>query len=169
MTLVNDNNVEQNFLNDSWSLRFHDPFDNDWSKRSYKPLYEISTIQNYWEVNELLKDKMEMGMFFLFRENVFPLWDDENNAEGGALSMKILKTDAYNCWLDLTIKMLSENLIKEKYRDLTYLINGISVVPKKTFCILKIWVKTTELKEPEKFNILDKYHGKVLFAPWKTT
>ena len=168
MSLVNNNNVEQYYLNDLWSLKFHDSFDNDWSKRSYKQLYEISTIQNFWEVDYFIKDKVDIGMFFLCREHVFPLWDDESNVNGGALSMKVLKTEAYQCWLDLSIKLLSETLLKPQHRTLSENVLVLSISSKKTFCIIKIWVKNDELSKPDMFDIPQKYHGKVLYSSWKT-
>ncbi len=166
--MTNKLSEEQHFLNDNWILYFHDPFDSNWEKDSYKEICKIDTIESFWQINNLLEDKIEIGMFFLFREHIFPLWDDDYNKDGGALSIKILKTDSYNCWTDTAIKVLSENLLKEDINNaFAEEINGISVSPKKTFCIIKIWTKTTQLCETEQFNIIDKYHGKILFAPWK--
>ncbi len=155
--------TENVFLPDNFSIRYHDPFDKDWSKESYKELYKVDTIQNFWKITKLIEDKVDMGMFFLFREHIFPLWDDELNKDGGALSMKILKTDAYVCWEDLSAKFVSENLLKDYDVDLYEEINGITVSPKKTFCIIKIWLKSDKLSDPEKFNILPKYHGKIMY------
>jgi translation initiation factor 4E len=162
-SISNIKKIPSNFLNDSWCLYYHDPFDADWSKKSYKELYKIDTIQKFWEVNTLLEDKLDMGIFFLFREHIFPLWDDEYNKDGGALSMKILKTDCYTVWEDLAIKMLSENILKNNSIELSEEINGISVSPKKTFTILKIWTKTKKFSDPNDFKFLDKHHGKILF------
>ena len=154
---------ENVFLNEIWNLWFHDPFDQNWGKESYKFLYKIDTIQNFWKITKLIQDKADIGMFFLFREYVFPLWDDPLNMDGGALSMKVLKTDAYTCWEDLTVRLVSENLLKEKNLELSETINGLSLSPKKTFCIIKIWLKDNQLANPEKFNVLDKYHGKIMY------
>ncbi len=152
------------FLNDNWILYFHDPFDSNWSKDSYKEICRIDTIEKFWQITSLLEDKIEIGMFFLFREHIFPLWDDSYNAEGGALSMKILKIDGFQCWIDTAVKLLSENLLKDDInKELTEEINGISISPKKTFCIIKIWVKSKNLSEPANFKIIEKYHGKLLF------
>jgi hypothetical protein len=154
------------FLNDNWILYFHDPFDPNWEKPSYKEICRIDTIEKFWLITNLLEDKIEIGMFFLFREHIFPLWDDEFNATGGSLSMKILKTDSFNCWTDIAIKLLSENLLKDDInKEFAEEINGISISPKKTFCIIKIWLKFKNLTEPTKFKIMEKYHGKLLFKP----
>jgi hypothetical protein len=159
--------TENVFLPDNFSIYYHDCFDKDWSKESYKELYKIDTIQNFWRITKLITDKVDMGMFFLFREHIFPLWDDELNENGGALSMKVLKTDAYACWEDLTTKFVSDNLLKEYNADLYDEINGITSSAKKTFCILKIWLKSDKLSNPEKFNIFPRYHGSIIYKSHK--
>lgn len=154
---------DKHFLNENYLLYFHDPFDDNWSKESYKLLHKIDTIENYWKITKLIEDKTDIGMFFLFREYIFPLWDDPLNINGGALSMKILKTDSYLVWEDLSSKFVSDNLLKEKNLDLAELVNGISLSPKKTFCIIKIWIKSEEINNPELFDIIPKYHGKIIY------
>jgi hypothetical protein len=155
-----------NFLNDNWVLYYHDSFDNDWGKTSYKEICKIDTIENFWKVSQLVEDKIEYGMFFLFREHVFPLWDEPENKDGGALSLKILKNDGYQVWLDTSIKMLSENLlIPSINKQFCEKVFGISIVPKKTFVINKIWVKDASIADPKKFQFMPKYHGKILYKP----
>ena len=59
-------NNENLFLYDNWNIWFHDPFDQNWGKESYKFLYKIDTIQNFWKITKLIEDKADIGMFFLF-------------------------------------------------------------------------------------------------------
>ena len=35
------------FLNDSWDMYFHDPYDNNWDDNSYKMLGVISSVDDY--------------------------------------------------------------------------------------------------------------------------
>ena len=39
--------TEPNFLNDSWALYFHDPYDIEWDNKSYKMIGQISTVDDY--------------------------------------------------------------------------------------------------------------------------
>ena len=43
---MNGNNDDV-FLNDCWSIYFHDPYDINWDDKSYKMLGQISTVKDY--------------------------------------------------------------------------------------------------------------------------
>ena len=125
-------------LNTSWTLWYHIPNDKNWSKDSYKRIMDIKTIEDYWTIHNNLKPKhLENGMFFLMRDNIFPLWEDTHNINGGCWSFKIDKKKIYNTWIELSISLLGENLTNDINNSNN--INGITVSPKKGFCILKIW------------------------------
>ena len=125
-------------LNTLWTLWYHVPNDKNWDKNSYKKIMDIKTIEDYWRIHNNLKPKhLEHGMFFLMRENIFPLWEDDKNKNGGCWSFKIDKKKIYNTWIDLSISLLGENLMNDI--DNSIYINGMTVSPKKGFCILKIW------------------------------
>lgn len=130
---------EEKLLNDNWSLYFHDPYNELWTQESYIHVSSIATIQEYIQLETLLKPHLQKGMFFLMREHIFPLWDDENNRNGGMFSIKILKANTFDAWSKIAAKLLGETLLKD--RSLWENVNGISVSPKKHFCIIKIWMK----------------------------
>jgi len=125
-------------LNTAWTLWYHIPNDKNWSKESYKKIYDIKTIEDYWIIyNNLKPAHFENGMYFLMRENIFPLWEDPHNINGGCWSFKIDKKTIYKSWTELSIALLGEKLMKETANSLD--INGITISPKKGFCIMKIW------------------------------
>jgi hypothetical protein len=157
------NTENETFLNDIWSLYFHDPSDMDWNYKSYKRLCDISTVEAYWQTHHLIKDKLHNGMFFLMREHIFPCWDDEYNKNGGCLSIKVLKQDVKTFWEYFTIRMLGECLCKDSSN--WDLLNGISTSPKKHFCIVKIWLKTNDLTTKDVFNFPETYDGEILYKP----
>lgn len=97
------------------------------------------------------------------REHIFPCWDDEYNVSGGCFAMKILKKDCHDFWEKICINLLGENTLKEEKRHLWENINGISVSPKKYFCIVKIWVKNNNVIEESDLNIPTGYHGDILY------
>ena len=76
-------------------------------------------------------------MLFIMRDNIKPMWEADENKEGGSMSFKIYKKDIYDAWIQLVINLISENLLKESKHFNK--INGISISPKKTFSIMKIW------------------------------
>ena len=77
---------------------------------------------------------------FSLCEKIYNLYD--HNKLGGCWSFKVGKKDVYNAWNELSISLLGENVTKDVTNSVT--INGISISPKKNFCIIKIWNNTTK-------------------------
>ena len=73
---------------------------------------------------------------------------------------EINKYDVYKSWLELSIALCCENLTKSS--DNFKFINGISISPKKTFCIIKIWNNDKNCNQIEllenKIQFLDTEH-----------
>lgn len=156
--------MAETFLNDIWSVYFHDPNDPDWTHSSYTNIGTISTIDDLWNHHQSNKENVQKGMFFIMREHVFPSWDDPENIKGGCLSIKVLKDDLSKFWQDLCIKLLGECLLVEDKREENWTkINGISTSPKKHFCIIKIWISDDELSKKEFFNLMSDYHGDIIY------
>ena len=125
-------------LNSKWILWYHDPLDTNWDLSSYKNLHEISSIQNFWEIYKFMDNNIiENSMLFLMRDGIKPLWEDDKNVPGGCWSFKITKGNLYEVWLNLSLYLCGESLISNKKNY--ELLNGISISPKKNFCIIKIW------------------------------
>ena len=128
-------NSEEKILNDSWILWYHDPNDLNWDLASYKQVSEIKTISDFWNTYEFIQNNIiENSMFFIMREGIEPLWEDPQNVNGGCWSFKISKGNIKKYWTELSIYLLGENITKKEK-----LVNGLSISPKKTFCIIKIW------------------------------
>lgn len=128
-------------LNNKWWLWYHSPNDTDWSLDSYRKIYEITTIEDFWNmVNIFSNQHFQNGMFFIMKGGINPMWEDSENISGGCWSFKIPKKDIYKAWIELSMSVLGEILSTDNKN----IINGISVSPKKAFCILKIWNKTTQ-------------------------
>jgi len=123
-------------LNNKWCLWFHDPLDNNWKIESYKGIHTIDTIESYWNLYSFLNNKIiENSMLFLMRENIDPLWEHKENINGGCWSLKIPKGNMFDIWNNISIALLCESISNED----TININGISISPKKNFCIIKFW------------------------------
>lgn len=125
-------------LSDKWILWYHDIKDNNWLEDSYKKLYKITSLEDYWKVINTLKTPIA-GMFFIMRENVFPRWEDINNIDGGYWTFRISKKDSEYIWNKL-FALLIGNTLTKNIDDIDE-INGISISPKINNCIIKIWNK----------------------------
>ena len=155
--------AKDTFLNDVWSIYFHDPFDTDWTNQSYIRLSTVSSVDDFWDNMISMRENVHKGIFFMMREYVFPCWDDPNNIKGGCLSIKILKENLNDFWEDLCMKLVGETLLHEQHREHWDLVNGISTSPKKHFCIIKLWIKDNTLASKTFFDIPNKYYGDILY------
>lgn len=135
------------FLNDIWSIYFHGSEDPDWTLSSYTRLIDISTIQDFWKVMCVIGEHVPENMFFVMRESIYPCWDDAQNMYGGCVSLKVAKVDALRMLEYLLIRALGEALAKPNFA--WEMINGLSVSPKRYFCIIKIWLKENSINTVE--------------------
>ena len=139
------NNIKPQFkTNTKWILWYHNPSDKNWTLSSYKDIIELSYIEDFWVLkntwDKCLPNTSE-GMFFLMRKYtdyyILPQWEDKNNVNGGYWSFKIPKENSNEIWFKLTMFLLGEIIMENVDNSLE--INGISISPKKHFCIIKIW------------------------------
>lgn len=155
--------TNETFLNDLWTLYFHDPNNDNWSLESYQRIADFNSVESVLKVHNVLRNHIHCGMFFLMREHVFPCWDDDYNKNGGCLSIKVLKKDMKEFWEQMIFMMLGETLLQSEYTQHWSLINGISSSPKKHFCIIKIWLQNDVLSNKTFFNFPSNYYGDVLY------
>ena len=128
-------NIRQHPLHSTWTLYYHNPMSNKWDDSSYKKVSTFSTIQTFCALYKMLDFQCNFqGMFFLMRNKIKPVWEDEHNKSGGCWSFKVSLEHFYKVWKQLSILLVGELLCTTPL-----LINGISVSPKRGFCIVKIW------------------------------
>lgn len=131
-------NDKVNCLKDKWTLWFHLSNHTDWSISSYKKIYTFDTLESCIRLVENLNNIIiEKAMLFLMKDNIKPIWEDPLNRKGGSISYKISIELVSEVWKKL-IYYLVGNTLTDDY--LLKNINGISVSPKKNFCIIKIWI-----------------------------
>ena len=148
-------------LNNEWVIYFHDFMDTNWNRESYEKLVSIDNVVDFWTIFNIIKEKLSVGMFFFMKTNIFPKWDDNENTKMSYVSIKILKTNASHFMEKILTHLMTDTL----YTNNPQLINGLSISPKKNFCICKIWINSIDdvHKNIELYNIPDDYHGECLF------
>tara|TARA_R110002072_G_scaffold47140_1_gene130206 strand:+ start:963 stop:1457 length:495 start_codon:yes stop_codon:yes gene_type:complete len=143
-----DNNIDKHKLNNSWNLYYHLISNNNWEISSYVKIGNFNNLEEIIENYKYIDDDVcKKTMLFLMRENINPTWEDENNIRGACYSFKISNKIITNAWKNISYNLVSENLVNEN----ELLINGISISPKKFFCILKIWISDKKFNKL-KFN-----------------
>lgn len=135
-------------LHGKWDLYYHLPNDTDWKLSSYKTIdKDITTVNHLIHVNEYLSEKIvKYCMLFVMRSGITPMWEDPKNRKGGCFSYKVLNKYVYDIWKALFYSLCGETLCKKI--EYSKLLNGITISPKKNFCIVKIWLCDCSLQDP---------------------
>ena len=126
-------------LDNNYTLWMHMLYDNDWSINSYKKIYTFNTIENAACLIENLSNEIiEKTMIFLKKNDIKPIWEVEENKKGGCFSYKITTCYIYELWKKMSYILIGNSLIDDNI--IVKNINGISISPKKNYCIFKIWI-----------------------------
>jgi len=138
---------QEHKLNTNWTIYVHDIRDTDWSLESYKKVYTITTIEDFWVFFGTVYD-FKRHSFFFMRNDIKPVYEDPANKEGGSYSHIIPGQEVNETFIHVLSRAIGETLALTKEKSNT--ITGISLVPKRNKSILKIWV--SEKKNPVKIN-----------------
>ena len=148
--------MEFNSLQSSWNLWFHKSTDNNWTFDSYQKLASFENLEDYAIISNALDEiHVENAMLFLMRNDIKPMWEADENINGGCLSFKIYKKSIYPCWNQLCDFLIGENILLEE--DDWEKVNGISISPKKTFSILKIWFSDKNINDTKYLQKMDLF------------
>ena len=136
-------------LNDKWNYYYHLPGDNNWSLSSYKFIMEnIDSAEAVKSLNSQIKNGIiKNTMLFVMRSHITPLWEDPNNRKGGCFSFKVLNRQVSDIWKNLLCALCGESICVDKSKSKH--INGITISPKKNFCIVKVWMDCCDIQDPD--------------------
>jgi len=135
---------------------YHSVENSSWSKDSYENLCAglpdkcVETIGDLSKVYASYQNNVTAGMFFLMRKGILPLWEDPANARGGYWSFKVPKRASNEVWLQLTAALVGNTLLKDPAKATQ--ITGISVSPKISNCVMKIWNRDRSFNSKNVFD-----------------
>jgi hypothetical protein len=132
-------NNEFHNVSHKWILWAHLPHNIDWTLKSYIQISTFSTLEEIIAVTELLPSSLiENCMLFMMKQGISPMWEDPKNRNGGYFSYKVLNKNVAKAWTELTYRIVGGSISNE----LSFVknVNGITIPPKKNFCIIKIWM-----------------------------
>ena len=130
-------------LDNSFTLWLHNIFDNDWSINGYKKIYTFNTLEDGISLIENIDNELvEKTMLFLMKNSIKPIWEDHKNYNGGCFSYKINNINVSDVWKIMNYRLIG-NTINEN-ENIVKNITGLSISPKKTYCIIKIWFANIE-------------------------
>jgi len=150
VTMEDNHNNVLHALNSNWTLWAHLPHDTDWSLKSYKSISNIESVEEIMSLYDSLPDQVIKNcMLFLMLDGVNPTWEDPRNAKGGCFSYKISNTSVVDVWRKLSYILVGESIISNINKNN---ITGITISPKKNFCIIKIWMSDCNNQDPTTIN-----------------
>jgi hypothetical protein len=134
-------------LSDKWTLWAHLPHNTDWSMQSYIPISTFQTVEETVAVTETLPAILvENCMLFMMRKGIKPAWEDPKNRNGGCFSYKVSNKNVYKVWKELTYVVVGGTISKQM--GFVNCVTGITISPKKNFCIIKIWMTDCNNQNP---------------------
>jgi hypothetical protein len=95
-------------------------------------------------------------------DNVTPIWEDNNNKNGGAWSILVNSDNAFELWEKLSVDLVSETIFNNN-------INGISINQKNNIFIIKIWNNNKNLKNNTTLPSYLNGYGNIIYKPHKCT
>lgn len=135
-------------LSSTWTLWAHLPHDTDWSVDSYKRIVTFDTVEDLIALYQAVPETMIRNcMLFLMREDVRPTWEDAKNRDGGCFSFKVGNKTVPSVWTQLSYALAGETLASDQ--SLMDTITGVTISPKKNFCVVKVWLSGCDYKNPE--------------------
>jgi len=149
----------------TWCLYYHSPHEKDWSSKSYTKVVSLSSMEGFCALDTVLPSFcLQYGMFFLMRGDIFPTWEDSRNKSGGCWSYKVPLSQVHLVWREMAM-----HLIIEELSTVPLLLNGISISPKRGFCIVKIWNKNSSQTSTSLLHqaIPSLKHSESIYVPFK--
>jgi hypothetical protein len=149
-----DNTHSANSLLVKLVLYYHLSNDKNWNFESYKLIQSVATIEEAVSLNENLSDNIiKYCMLFMMKSGIPPIWEDPRNINGGCFSYKVYNKYVVEVWKKMVYAFCGGTLMinKENMKH----VNGITISPKKNFCILKIWFENLKTQNAEEVVDID--------------
>lgn len=105
-----------------------------------KKLVQFNTLDAFFNEFQYLKkpDEAKIGLeISLFKNDIKPMWEDEENRIGGKITFKIKKNMTNCIWDELALRIIGESFPGVNNSE----INGIMYIIKKEFNIIQIWFR----------------------------
>jgi hypothetical protein len=126
-------------LMDTWTLYEHPPGTKSWTLESYKRLGVFTKAD---EIAALIAaitrdcDRVTGAYLCLMRGSIPPIYESDENKEGGAFTMRIPTENASKIWANMIAHLVAEELFVPGE---TVVPSGMIISPKRGNIIIQIW------------------------------
>lgn len=149
----------------SWSVYYHEPEDKSWAADSYKKLAVVTTWEQLGAVlRELGPHKTMNGLLRIMRGDTSPLWENKVNIKGGSYCLKITRRNS----VEVFNRYIAAAMLGCCATDPSNDVVGVTISPKKGFCIIKIWnLNCKAYGRPTDLPLLHEEvrHDEVIYRP----
>jgi len=143
--------MNMNPLKTKWVLWGHLQHDTNWNMDSYTQICQVTYVEELVELLDTIPEKMLTSyMLFMMRDGVNPVWEDEENKNGGCFSYKVDNKYVKDIWNELCCYILGNTISTDSVNNT---ITGVSISTKKSFCIIKIWMSSCKFQDASIMNI----------------
>lgn len=129
-------------LRDTWTLYEHPPGTKSWTLDSYK---KIGVFTSAEEIAALIAaitrecDRVSGAYLCLMRNTIPPIYESDENKEGGAFTMRIPTENASKIWGNMVAHLVTEELF---IPGETTKPSGMIISPKRGNIIIQVWTPT---------------------------
>lgn len=155
-------------LSTEWVLYEHPPGTTDWSLASYKTLATVRTVGEAAALIRSLavdQDRVTGAYLCLMRKGIAPVYEAEENKEGGALTIRFGPENARSFWMMFATHALCNEMIAPGSDKSPSVIHGIVISPKRGNIIIQVWTSGTMTEEDLNPVIRLPITGDILYRP----
>merc|ERR1712226_308885 len=135
--------IRKHPLGSSWTFWFYKNDRNQTWEQSQQKVLTVSTVEDFWGMNHHLVAASALSPgsdYALFKEGIFPDWEDRRNAPGGRWIITTDKRRRQVCldgyWLDVLLLLIGENKGKEVAEQM----NGAAIQVRGKTDKLAVWL-----------------------------
>jgi hypothetical protein len=136
-------------LSDCWTLYEHPPGTKDWSLDSYRVIGKFTSKEEIASlIHEItLKTDLVSGAYLcLMKNDIPPVYEAEQNKNGGAFTLRIPTENANHIWSTFISHAVCDQLLYDHNDKVA----GIIISPKRGNIVVQIWA--TEKLEKDLVN-----------------
>ena len=145
-------------LMSQWTIWLHENSNSDWSISSYKPIFEINNVGKMWRfLNAFPNLDRSKHQFYIMRDGITPIWEDNNNRTGGICSIMLdcinrNTKDLYDAICVDAFIGICCLVFNESFVSNNGVINGLCFSSKQKNVLIKLWIKEYN----NNMNFIDK-------------